>query len=375
MAKTIEFAPQGGATGKICLQLPNTDATDLDFARTSGATLRNENGVLVDVLPNIPRYNFEDDGCPALLFEPQSTNLWVGSEGTDATLVSPLGEFGFTNINGFTYSSNQNLVGKTVSMFFLAKKADNSAPIIGTSGNASADIVVKLAGSAVTTQFTTTDLGNGYYLAEVENFAVVGTGVTSVNLKNNSGVDTFISMVQLQELSYSTSYIETLNGTIETRTKDTSSKTNLSNYINSSEGTLYFYGKALADSSNGRYISLSDNSNNNFIQIRISTSNVLQARTFKGGSGLESISSATTNTLNYYKCAIVWDNTKLAFFVNGVKVLEKSVDNSYPVNTLDTLTFNNGLVGGGSNFEGKVKELEVYTTAYTDSEAIDLTTL
>lgn len=349
---------------------------EMPFSRSTTKLTKNQFLELSEISSNVPDIQLDDDNKPFINLEPQSTNLWVGSDGTDATYTTPLGEFGFTNINGYTFESIQNVVGKTVSMFFLVKKSDNSAPIIGSSGNASADVVVRLAGSSgVSSQFTTTDLGNGFYLAEVENYAVTGTNTTQVNIQNNSGVDTFISMVQLEELSYSTSYIPTLNGTIETRTQDTSSKSGLSNYINSSEGTFYFYGKALADSSNNRYISLSDDSNNNYIQIRVSNSNVLQVRTFKDGSGLEYISSSLTDTTNYYKCAVVWDNSKLAFFVNGVKIQEKSVDNSYPINTLDTLTFNNALVGSSSNYEGKVKDLRVYTTAYTDSEAIDLTTL
>jgi len=373
---SIALAQQGYKTGKIFCVLPTNGDADLDFSRSTTKNRTNKQGVIEEIGVNVPPLDYSEGGCPVINLEPQSTNLWVGSEGTDATLVSPLGEFGFTNVNGFIYRSNQNVVGKTVSMFFLVKKADNSIPIIGSSGNASADVVVRLAGSsAVSTSFTTTDLGNGFYLAKVENYAVVGANTSQVDIFNNSGVDTFISMVQLEELSYSTSYIETLNGTIETRAKDTSSKTNLSNYINSSEGTLYFYGKALADSNNNRYISLSDNSNDNFIQIRISLSNVLQVRTFKGGSGLETISSSSTDTTNYYKCSVVWTNTKLAFFVNGVKVQEKSVDNSFTPNTLNTLTFNNAEIGSSANYEGKVKELEVYTTAYTDSEAIDLTTI
>lgn len=223
---SIALIPSGYKEGKLYSQLPINGDGDLDFARTGtsgvpNATRVNEQGLIEDVNADVPRLDYSDGGCPVLLLEPQSTNLWVGSEGTDANYTSPLGEFGFTNINGFEYRSDQNVVGKTVSMFFLIKKADNSTPIIGASGTSNADVVVRLAGSSgVSTSFITTDLGNGFYLAEIENYAVIGTSATNVRISNNSGDDTFISMVQLEELSYSTSYIPTLNGTIETRTAD-----------------------------------------------------------------------------------------------------------------------------------------------------------
>ena len=264
----------------------------------------------------------------------------------------------------------------TDTMFFLVKKVDNSTPIVDASNNPNADVVVRLAGgSAVSSQFTTIDLGNGFYLAQVENYAVVGTSTSTVNIQNSSGVDTFISMVQLEERSSSTSYIETLNGTIETRTKDIASKTGLSDYINSSEGTVYFHLKGLADSGNSRVISLSDNSGNNFIQLKVVNNQIATGLKINNLVIVDAIIDNSTSILNYYKVAIVWSSTKFAFFVNGSKIGEQLVDASFPNNTLNTFTFNNAVVGGGANYEGKVKELEVYTTEYTDSEAIDLTTL
>ena len=406
MAKTIEFAPQGGATGKICLQLPNTDATDLDFSRTSGATLKNENGVLEDVLPNIPRYTFEDDGCPVLLLEPQSTNLityssdftqWTTQRAnlTPNVITSPKGDLsGSLIVPTAVFGSHQIEKGISASpsgTYSIYIKADGYSAIrinSGSSGNGYAefDTVTESVINSGGTYFEKAKITkekDGWYRCQLTlSSGLSGNGLfiyvlnelnqQSYTADGTSGL--YIWHGQLEELPYASSPIET-DGAIETRTKDSASKTNLENYINSSEGTFYFYGKALADSDINRFISLSDDSSNNFLQIRINTTNVLQVRTFKGGSGLEIISSPTTNTLNYYKCAAVWSNTKLAMFVNGVKIDEKVVDNSYPTNTFNTLTFNNAVIGGSANYEGKVKEFWVDDTALTDQELIDLTTL
>ena len=318
----------------------------------------------------MPRLDYSDGGCPSLLLEPSSTNLWVGSEGTDATLVSPLGEFGFKNINGFTYSSNQDVVGKTVSMFFLVKKSDNSAPIIGVSNNPSSDVIVRLAGSsAVSTSFTTTDLGNGFYLAEIENYAVIGTNTSSVNIQNSSGVDTFISMVQLEELSYSTSYIPTLNGTIETRTQDTASKSGLSNYINSSEGVLYAEIKAFIDDASDLNISINDGSISNTLRIRYNTFGKIQCIFLKGGSTQFTIVDSSTTITQFNKVAVSYKDNDTKLYVNGLEI-GSNILSTYSVN-FSELSLNRG--GGGSSFQGKIKDLRVYTTALTDQELTDLT--
>jgi len=330
---SIALIPSGYKEGLLYSQLPINGDGDLDFARTTIANRVNEQGVNEEMAVNMPRLDYSEGGCPVLLLEPSRKNLFLNSEvGVTQSI---------TVVSGVDYA-------------------------VSFSGNGSITFSGGASGTLNGTGSTATDRVS----------QIVTTSSTSVTCTISGTVEYVNFEINTDDSSVvvSTSWIET-NGTIETRAKDISTKTGLQNYINSSEGTFYFYGKALADSSNTRYISLSDNSNNNFIQIRISNSNVLQVRTFKGGGGLESISSTSTNTLNYYKCAIVWDDTKLAFFVNGIKIQEKSVDNSYPINTLDTLTFNNGFVVGGSNYEGKVKEFEVYTTAYTDSEAIDLTTI
>ena len=330
---SIALIPSGYKSGKLYSQLPINGDGDLDFARTTIANRVKEQGVNEEIAVNVPRLDYSEGGCPVLLLEPSRKNLFLNSEvGVTQTI---------TVVSGVDYAVSFSGTGS------ITFSGGASGTLNGT-GSTASDRVSQI----VTTSSTSVTC------------TISGT-VEYVNFEINTDDSSVV---------VSTSWIET-SATIETRTKDTSSKTGLSNYINSSEGTFYFYGKALADSNNPRFISLSDNSNNNYIQIRISNANVLQVRTFKDGSGLESISSSSTDTTNYYKCAVVWDNTKLAFFVNGAKILEKSVDNSYPIDTLDTLTFNNALVVSASNYEGKGKELEVYKTAYTDSQAIDLTTI
>ena len=106
-----------------------------------------------------------------------------------------------------------------VSIFLLVKKSDNSIPIFESSSTSNADVVVRLGGSsAYSSSFALTDLGNGFYLAKLENQLVTSSG-TDTRFSNNSGVATYISTIQLEESTACTSYIPT-SGAIATRLAD-----------------------------------------------------------------------------------------------------------------------------------------------------------
>jgi len=330
---SIALIPSGYKATKLYSQLPTNGDGDLTFARTSIATRVNEQGLIEEMGVNVPRLDYSDGGCPPVLLEPSRKNLFLNSEvGVTQTI---------TVVSGVDYAVSFSGTGS------ITFNGGASGTLNGTGSTDRVNQIVTTSSTSVTCTISGT--------VEYVNF--------EINIDDSS-------------VSYNTSWIET-NGTIETRTADSASKSGLSNYINSSEGTFYFYGKTLANSNNNRFISLSDNSGgSNYVQIRVSTLSKLQCRIFKNNGGVGSaIDDNITNTLNYYKCAIVWNSTKFALFVNGSKIGEQLVDASLNSNILDTLTFNNEVVNGGSKFEGKVKDLRVYDTVLTDQELTELTTI
>ena len=171
-------------------------------------------------------------------------------------------------------------------------------------------------------------------------------------------------------VSYSTSYIEAI-GTIETRAADFVSKGNLENYINSQEGVLYLEMSALANNGINKQISLSDGSSltNKIALIYTTTSNQIQAFVRASGSISFNVSVILSDITNYNKIALKYKQNDFSLWVNGVEVATGTSGNT-PIN-LSELDFDNA--GGGDNFQGKVKDLQVYTTALTDQELTDLT--
>jgi len=78
---------------------PQTEnLVDLDVVRNTTATRVNEQGLIESVAANVPRRDFLNGGCGELLVEPQRTNFWTESEGTDINISSPRGDFGFYSL-------------------------------------------------------------------------------------------------------------------------------------------------------------------------------------------------------------------------------------------------------------------------------------
>ena len=89
------ISPNGYKTSKIYALKPDNGSGDLTVVRATTATRVDENGNIVDVPANIARIDYSD-GEPAILVEPQMTNLWINNN----------------NING--YSSNTYAVRGSV---------------------------------------------------------------------------------------------------------------------------------------------------------------------------------------------------------------------------------------------------------------------
>ena len=188
----------------------------------------------------------------------------------------------------------------------------------------------------------------------------------------NSSATVYAWGGQIEEGSYATSYIPTDGGTV-TRIQDQYSKTGISNLINSEEGVLFLEMAALSDDLTDRRISLNDGSVSNQIIIGYSrfTGNII-AEIFSGGS-LQNVNwgaTGVTQTDNN-KFALSWGSGTMKIYINGSPTNTETGVTS-PVG-LNNLEFSIG--DDTMNMFGKVKKLQVFKTALTNSELIALTTI
>jgi hypothetical protein len=391
MSKTPSIAviPSGykgavsGENGTVYSVLPTNGDADLDFTRNCVATRVNQNGLLEEVGLNVPRLDYSDGGCPSLLLEPSSTNLvpysedfsqWSKSE-TNGTvtivsnnILSPKGENNATRVTCNLVDAINN--NRALFQLYVADVGANlSISIYLKSDNEDS---ILLRNPLNIGQYQTIQLTKEWkrYDISVDN-ATIGNVRVEFGLRilggfTNTSATFDVFGVQLEELPYATSYIPT-NGTIETRAKDAASKSGLSNYINSSEGVFYAEIKGLADSSDFRIISISDNSTSN--RYAIGFDNLNRVYGFSTPSTLGG-SITPTDITEYFKVAISFKSGEQKLFINGSQIGSTTTLTNLPTN-LNRIGFDSG--SGGSSLYGKVKDLRVYTTVLTDQELTDLT--
>jgi len=363
---------------------------------------------------NLARVDY-DGTASSLLAEPQRTNLVPYSEDltnafylttgivtvTESTTLSPDGtSYGYTitptssatnHYFNYDYGQLTVVIGDEVTYsIFVKPNGYNFIQIASSSGFPAKYQNFELTGDGVIgtgdiSGKTIEKIGDWYRCSVTETASgvnprfLLSPSETALATRNpvysGNGTDGVLGWgVQVEVGSYATSYIPTDGGTV-TRVQDQYSKTGISNLINSEEGVLFVEMAALSDDETNREITLSDGIGSNYVLIRFNSggSNRIYTRV-DVGSVVQYYDLDTSHTItNTNKIAIRWGVSNFATFINGVKVGSQLSGSSFSADTLNELNFDNGT--GGSNFFGKVKQLQVFKTALTDTELETLTTI
>ena len=316
---SIILTPTASNTSEVLCVKPSDGTGDFDFSRATEATRINSLGLVETIGINLPRINYEG-GCGSWLWEPQSTNLYLNSETLSTQTIT-------TTANQYSVS----FYGTGTITF----SGTYTGSLIGTGLN-----------DRVTATFTATS----------------GTLTSTI-----SGT---VTKAQIEQLSYTTSYIPTSGSTV-TRNQDLCTNGGSLASINSTEGTLYFEGEALFSGSNAQ-ISLSDGTNDNGVKFRFDLSANRFTCFIRGNGGSTAaktvISSPQTDN---NKIALVWNATNLKIWINGVEA-GTTATNDLPIG-LDTINFSSNT--GVLPFFGKTKALAVWKEALSDAELTALTTI
>jgi hypothetical protein len=342
----------------------------------------------------IPRLDYTDGGCPSLLLEPQSTNLYSNSEPTvnegaagNVTYESFAWANGFTNCVKFGNNSiiryrygGIALANTTQTLSCYVIMDDLSEPVVSSdANNNSADFTLVTRGTASGNANTNIYLGDNIWRVS-KTF-----DSTTINLSDN-GVVKYIGQSskgfrlvgwQLEALPYATSYITTSGG-IATRVAETLERDNISHLINSEEGVLYVEMKGSTHSgglsqNTGKIITLSDGTDENRVGVlldyrynrvgfTIAIDDVLNVYYYTVGESI----------VDYNKYALSYNDNRLKGYLNGVEVVSEIISLPSSFN-LTRLGFDNGR--RIYPFYGNIKDLRIYKTALTDQELTDLTTI
>ena len=389
---------------------------DNDYTGTSGSIFiqnsQSENGLVArdyiettttaiygGITDNVPRLDYTDSSCPALLLEPQRTNLLAQSELfsgwstiqnatiTNNNLSSPEGVQNATKITDNATSGNHRVFQSVTTSatshtfsIFLKKGTMTTAFLRFNSGSdiatANVDLdagtITATAGSAVIEDF-----GNDWYRCSITGTAVAGTSYVYVYMKqlsgySGSGQDMYLYGAQVEAGSYATSYIPTY-GSAVTRNVDDCDALSATSLIGQSEGTLFL--DFIANDEDGLQIiyqvRTTGSSNVGQIDFRIQSGN-LRALGNDAGTTQFNISAAAAVAGTRYKCAVRYKNNDVAFYVNGV-LKGSDTSASFLSSSLDQITFNEN----GTTFypSVNVNQALIIPTALTNTELADLTTL
>lgn len=390
---SLVITPNAYKASKLYSVIPNTTLGDMDVVRATTKTRVTSNLLLETLSANVPSIDYTNGSCPSILVEPQRTNLlfksntfnnvfWTNSgiTVTPNDILSPDGTVNGTKIsaiaNGSPFIFQSGTFGINRSNSIYAKKGNNDFLFLSSQGfgnGASFNLATGVV-ATVTTGITASikSLANGWYKctinipSSIANYPFLAT-MGGINGNVTAGSYIYIYGAQLESGTYPTSYIPT-NTTTVTRNADVISKSGISTLIGQMEGTLFVDLKSVY---NG-YIGLSDNSDANSVLLSFSKQySALNFYLYANnsdiiGTGFVALPSEPM------KLAFKYKSGEIKLFVNGIL----SYTNTSTFTFSNNLSFfGNRLYWGGGLFEGSINSEQLYKTALSDTECINLTTI
>jgi hypothetical protein len=428
LTASLLLIPSGYKSGKAYAQIPTNGNGDLTWTRASTAVRTNSTGLLESMGSGVPRLSYMYGSCPALLLEPQRTNLALYSEDfSNATWTKVAGTVasnstsapdGNTTADTFTSSLTTNSIvvrtvsitsGSTYSLSFYVKQGTQKFVYIRFTSNALSNNFVSVvydlqdgtvgqtqvgSSSGTLVSASVQSAGNGFYrlvlVASINQidgnigigFASAKTGNTFNNFGGitstiTSGNDFYLYGAQLELGAYPTTYIPTTTASA-TRVADTATKTGISSLIGQTSGTIFVdfqYNQDPTDP-NGRLLQLWEtNDTTNAIVPLINQNNQFQLSTFGSGVGSAIIgaSSSTVISTGRNKIAITYTSSSVVVYKNGVLFVSGNPTGFFPT-SLTSLDL------GGSSFATRIlgspiNKFALFKTVLTSNELIELTTL
>jgi hypothetical protein len=323
---------------------------------------------------NVPRIDYTGGGCPHILSEPQRTNLitysedfsqWTTKNNAVVTTNQTTSPIGTLTADKITFDGTQDgRVQQTISV----TNGNTYTQSVYLKNNNLSDVTQVWIGFSAATQGQFITITNEWQRYSVTVVADSSSEFPRVQFSGTGSL--FAWGTQLEEGSYPTSYIPTSGSTV-TRNQDQFTRDGIGSLINSTEGVFFLEMAALSDDGTSRQLSLSDGSsaNNKLSIIYTSTTNQIQAFIRASGSISFNVTFSLTDATTFSKIAIKWKLNDFALWVDGTEV---ATDTSGATPTgLNTLSFDDA--DGNSLFFSKVKQLQVYKTALTDNQLIQLT--
>jgi len=411
-ATTLFFPAQGdgdtsGTSGNIYIQDAQLEQglVARDYIETTTTAIY---GGITD---NVPRLDYTDSSCPALLLEPLRTNLiayseyfngadWinVGVTATENAVISPEGVQNATQLNftgtsykRFEQNTSNAATACTTSIFMKYINHDIvMARMDSTSGasyawfNIQTGEVLKVDGangSVPDPIASVDDYGDGWYRLNTtqnsmaSNQEIFWYFVPDINTSTGGWTGSgsaYAYGAQFEEGSYATSYIPTYGSSV-TRNAENTKATNVSDLIGQSEGTLYVETKGQTkDSSLLLRVAQSGGVYGDSIYIDIAVGGSLRAVIFNNYVS-QMLSTTSVTDGQSIKAALAYSNNDCVFYLNGTQIAS-DISVSLPTSLADILLGSYYPANSAQQYKGTNQAL-VFKTRLSNEELADLTTI
>jgi hypothetical protein len=386
--KTITVTPQwqrfdlnftsSGTTLELQLRTLVAGASDISIwgAQLVTGTSAKEYFPTTDRL-DIPRLDYTNSSCPSILVEPQRTNLLLRSQEFDnaswiktSTTITPnttISPDGTLNADSMVVSSSDSRATQVLALGAGTYTTTVYVKILSQTTAGTMRLQANVDSTNVSVNFTPTtewQRVTATYNATVGiiNFSVRGLGFIGTIAIWGS---------QLEAGSNATSYIPTVASSV-TRNADVISKTGISSLIGQTEGTIFTEFNFTNVGTEKYILNLKDAASSNVISFRRLTSGEIRfVLTATTSSGTTNQSTAVLPNGNY-KIAYKYISGSIKIFINGSLsfTLNPTFTFGTPISIIEL-----GNQNAGNQINDSIKQLQLYKTALTDTECIQLTTL
>ena len=327
---------------------------------------------------NVPRLTYQNGGggCPSLLLEKQSTNLYfpsIPNNYANGTYVANAGisPDGTQNAPSFTPSGFSVLYSNTITTtaqsytwsLYLKGTVNGQKVKLGSDVTTITELTLTTDWARYSVTFTASATTYGYYIIAGSYFSPA----------ENNLFYTWGS--QIEASSYPTSYIPTTSSSA-TRVADACSKTGISSLIGQTEGVMFVdINTPTAIPSGAEILPISlfaSGAGTGGIQAYVAfLSNGTVRFVYYDGSIIQALittASGFWSAGNRYKLAAVYKQNDFAFYINGVQI---GTDNSGNVTAMADLY----LDYQGTLQQNTVNQAILFKTRLTNAELASLTTI
>jgi len=352
------------------------------------------------ITDNVPRLDYTDSSCPALLLEPQRTNLVMQSElfNVDTSWLAsgrPAVETniidspeGIQNASRLTYGAGNVLRYQQELTFtngysysiFVKKDVGRYVTIYAAFFTTTATIGFDLDEGTCQAGGVIEPYGDGWYRISVSKsvagdadksgyFYLYSTNALGSTISTN-GNKIYVYGAQIEEGSYATSYIPTYGSSV-TRVGELCVKTGISNLIGQTEGVVYFEWDYQNTGSSGGNIIMSlagASLQELYFWVKADGTYVYDVYDSTKQAGI----SGSMGSFGTKKIALAYKNNDFVLYINGVLA---GSDTSGSVPTLTDVYIGRYALNTNYNIASGVKQALLFKTRLSNEELAALTTI